>query len=74
MRQHISVQAQTTTLQAREAEWKSYSLPQTNFARQMTPDKTVVFRVPDEWELGQGNLVFNGPHGSRISVTPADGA
>src|SRR5688572_27990895 len=66
----ISVRAQTTTLQAREAEWKSYSLPQTNFARQMTPDKTVVFRVPAEWEMGQGNLVFNGPHGSRISVTP----
>ncbi|HKG60916.1 MAG TPA: hypothetical protein VKB05_14240 [Pyrinomonadaceae bacterium] len=25
--------------QAREAEWKSYSHPQTNFARQLNPEK-----------------------------------
>jgi tetratricopeptide (TPR) repeat protein len=60
-------QAQVNRLQAREAEWKNYSLPQTNFARQTNPDKDFVFRVPADWQQGTG-LKFNGPHGAKLEV------
>jgi len=45
----VSLNAQTARLQEREAEWKSYVLPQTNFSRQVNGEKTVVFRVPADW-------------------------
>lgn len=32
----ISANAQTNHLQAREAEWKSYALPQANFTRRIS--------------------------------------
>lgn len=41
-----SAQSQLTTSQAREAEWKSYPLPQTNFVRKINPDQEFIFRVP----------------------------
>src|SRR5215213_5196477 len=61
-------QATLTPSQAREAEWKSYALPQTNFARQMSPDKEFLFRVPADWKQQGAELVFNGPHTSVIKV------
>lgn len=64
-----SAQAQLTPAQAREAEWKSYSLPQTNFARQISPEKQFLFRVPADWKQQGNELVFNGPHSSFIRVT-----
>jgi tetratricopeptide (TPR) repeat protein len=64
-----SAQAPQTPAQAREAEWKSYTLPQTNFARQMSPEKEFLFRVPADWKQQGTELVFNGPHTSFISVT-----
>jgi tetratricopeptide (TPR) repeat protein len=63
-----SAQAQLTPAQARDAEWKSYSLPQTNFARQMNPEKQFLFRVPADWKQHGDELVFNGPHSSSIKV------
>ena len=63
-----SAQAQLTPAQAREAEWKSYALPQTNFARQMSPEKELLFRVPADWKQEGTELVFNGPHTSLIKV------
>jgi Flp pilus assembly protein TadD len=63
-----SVQAQSTPAQAREAEWKSYSLPQTNFARQISPEKQFLFRVPADWKQQGDMLVFNGPYTSFIRV------
>ncbi|HSL52987.1 MAG TPA: transglutaminase domain-containing protein, partial [Pyrinomonadaceae bacterium] len=63
-----SAQAQLTPAQAREAEWKSYALPQTNFARQMSPEKEFLFRVPADWKQEGTELVFNGPHASFIKV------
>ena len=62
-----SVNAQLTALQARESEWKNYSLPQTNFTRQTNADKEIVFRVPADWEQ-QGPELFTGPHSSEIKV------
>src|SRR4029079_5722856 len=64
-----SAQAQLTPVQAREAEWKSYTLPQTNFARQVSPEKQFLFRVPADWKQLGDQLVFNGPHASFIRVT-----
>lgn len=64
-----SAQAQLTPAQAREAEWKSYTLPQTNFARQVSPEKQFLFRVPADWKQQGDELVFIGPHTSIIKVT-----
>ena len=67
----ISLNAQIPSLEARDAEWKSYSLPQSNFTRHVTPDKTLVFRVPADWKKEENELAFVGPHGARLSVSPA---
>jgi len=64
-----SGQAQLTPAQAREAEWKSYQLPQTNFARQLSPEKQFLFRVPADWKQQGAELVFTGPNTSVIRVT-----
>src|SRR5688572_23260936 len=64
----ISINAQVERLQEREAEWKDYSLPQTNFVRHVTPDKKLVFRVPADWKQGTTELAFTGPHESQITV------
>lgn len=64
-----SGQAQLTPAQAREAEWKSYQLPQTNFARQLSPEKQFLFRVPADWKQQGADLVFTGPNTSVIRVT-----
>ncbi len=63
-----SAQGQLTPAQAREAEWKSYALPQTNFARQMSPEREFLFRVPADWKQQGTALIFNGPHSSLIKV------
>ena len=63
-----SANAQLTTLQAREAEWKNYSLPQTNFTRQTNADKEIVFRAPADWKQEGTELSFTGPHSSLIKV------
>lgn len=57
-----------TTLQAREVEWKNYAVPQTNFARQIDPEKNFVFRVPANWEQEGTDLTFKGPHSSMLRV------
>jgi Flp pilus assembly protein TadD len=64
-----SAQGQLTPAQAREAEWKSYALPQTNFVRQVSPAKELLFRVPAGWKQEGAELVFNGPHTSSITVS-----
>ena len=64
----VSLNAQGLSSPEREAEWKSYVLPQTNFSRQLTPNKSIVFRVPADWKQEGSELVFVGPHGARISV------
>jgi tetratricopeptide (TPR) repeat protein len=63
-----SSNAQVNRLQARDAEWKSYSVPQTNFARQTSPEKDFVFRVPADWKQEGTNLTFSGPHSATLQV------
>ena len=60
--------AQVNRLQARDAEWKSYQLPKTNFARHMSPEKEFIFRVPADWKQQGTELNFAGPHNSELQV------
>jgi len=64
----VCANAQTNRLQAREAEWKNYAVPRTNFSRQIDPDKTFVFRVPADWKQEGTELQFNGPHAAVLKV------
>jgi len=54
--------------QTRDAEWKSYALPQTNFVRQINSDKEFIFRVPADWKQEGTELTFQGPHSASIRV------
>jgi tetratricopeptide (TPR) repeat protein len=60
--------APLTAAQTREAEWKGYALPQTNFARQKSADNKVVFRIPADWKQQGTELAFVGPYSSAIRV------
>src|SRR5690348_9511910 len=62
------VYAQQTRLQAREAEWKNYALPKTNFTRMRDVEKHVIFRVPADWQQEGETLSFKGPHDALIKV------
>ena len=62
-------QAPQTAAQTRDAEWQSYTLPQSNYARQVSPEKEFLFRVPADWKQQGTELIFNGPHDSFIRVT-----
>jgi Flp pilus assembly protein TadD len=53
--------------QTREEEWKSYALPQTNFARQINAEKEIIFRVPADWKK-EDETTFVGPHSAEIKV------
>src|ERR687896_449630 len=64
----VSSPAQINRLQARDAEWKNYAVPQTNFARQINPDKDLIFRIPADWKQEDQQLIFNGPHSAKITV------
>src|SRR6185369_1614543 len=54
--------------QTRDAEWKSYALPQTNFARHVNAGKEFVFRVPADWKQEGTELTFQGPHSAAIRI------
>src|SRR6185503_14753822 len=64
----ISVYAQLTPSQTREAEWKAYALPHTNFARQKSADNKVVLRIPADWKQQGNELTFIGPYSASIRV------
>lgn len=66
----VSSQAQTTRLQAREAEWKNYSLPQANFTRHVVAENRIIVRVPADWKQDSSTdrLTFIGPNSSTIRV------
>ncbi len=66
----VSLNAQVANLQEREAEWKRYSLSQTNFTRHVTAERKIVFRVPTDWKQTEPELFsFTGPHEARILVS-----
>jgi len=55
-------------VQAREAEWRSYSLPKTNFIRQTSAEKEFLFRAPADWKQQDAKLIFIGPHSAKLEV------
>src|SRR5690349_8694915 len=63
-----SIHAQQTRLPAREAEWKNYALPKTNFTRKRDADKTVILRVPADWQQEGESLTFKGPYDARLKL------
>ncbi|HKR22265.1 MAG TPA: hypothetical protein VJS17_06715, partial [Pyrinomonadaceae bacterium] len=63
-----TLKAQTTRLQAREAEWKNYSLPATNFTRIVSEDKTVIVRIPADWPRAAANHFYKGPNGASMTL------
>jgi len=54
--------------QTRDAEWKSYALPQTNFTRYVSVDKEFAFRIPADWKQEGASLAFQGPHSATIKI------
>lgn len=64
----ISANGQPNRQQAREAEWKSYALPQTNFSRKIDVDKSFIFRVPAGWKQDGDAFTFNGPNSTILKV------
>jgi|SRR5215213_1190439 len=65
---NAQVNAPVARVQARNDEWKNYALPQTNFARQTSPDKELIFRVPADWKREGTELIFTGPHSATIQL------
>jgi hypothetical protein len=63
-----SVNAQQTRLPAREAEWKNFALPTTNFTRKRDAEKTVIFRVPADWQQEGESFTFKGPHDAVLKL------
>ena len=64
----VSVHAQQTRVPAREAEWKNYALPKTNFTRKRDIDKTVILRVPADWQQENESFTFKGPHDAVLKL------
>src|SRR5262245_2200911 len=64
----VSLNAQVPGLAEREAEWKSYALPQTSFSRQVITEHDVIFRAPADWKREGESLDFSGPNGAQLSV------
>jgi hypothetical protein len=60
--------AQNADPQARNAEWKSYKLPEAEFSRFLGTSKIVTFRAPASWEQAAGYLQFKGPHESELRL------
>ncbi|HXF40123.1 MAG TPA: transglutaminase domain-containing protein [Blastocatellia bacterium] len=60
--------AQTADPKTRDAEWKSYKLPEAEFSRFLGVTKIVTFRAPASWEQSAGFLQFKGPHESELRL------
>src|SRR5690349_11898972 len=61
-------QSAADRVQQREAEWKAYQLPSSNFSRQIAPEKEFIFRAPTDWKQLNKSLTFSGPNSSVIRV------
>src|SRR5689334_6907976 len=65
----VSGRAQTADSKARAAEWQSYKVPATPFARfAKTDEALLVFRVPVEWKRQGEQLLFTGGDGVQLLV------
>jgi tetratricopeptide (TPR) repeat protein len=64
----VSTKAQQARQQEREIEWKNYALPKTNFTRKSDADKSIVFRVPGDWQQQGTTLRFTAPNSASFQV------
>lgn len=64
----VAANAQPNRSQSREIEWKNYALPQTNFTRKIDADKTLIFRVPADWQQDANELTFKSPEHALLKV------
>ncbi len=53
---------------AREAEWRAYKLPTSNFVRYVDPSKTIMFRVPAGWQQQGAEPIFKGPEETHLQL------
>jgi tetratricopeptide (TPR) repeat protein len=63
-----SASGQNERVQLREAQWDAYSIPKTNFFRQIGPDKDFLLRVPVDWKRTDEPFTFEGPHKSKFRI------
>src|SRR6266851_1881898 len=69
--------AQTTPASNRDAEWKSYALPTSEFVRLVDESNAVLFRVPASWKKEEGGgtneqrtvFRFAGPYSSLLQIS-----
>lgn len=59
--------AQSIDREGRDTEWRSYKLPEDQFARYVDGEKAILFRVPASWQLS-GYLKFKGPGDAEFSL------
>jgi transglutaminase-like putative cysteine protease/tetratricopeptide (TPR) repeat protein len=59
--------SQVSRIQAREAEWKNYTLPKANFTRKMNSEKNFIYRIPTDW-TPIGDLDFIGPNNANFKI------
>src|SRR5258708_6455538 len=69
--------AQTAPLSSRDAEWKSYELPTSEFVRLVDESNAVLVRVPARWKKEEGGKTTEqqasfrcaGPHSSLLQIS-----
>ncbi|HJQ68373.1 MAG TPA: transglutaminase domain-containing protein [Blastocatellia bacterium] len=60
--------AQNANVVARETEWRSYKLPETDFVRHLDATKSVMFRTPVDWKPQAIGQSFAGPDSAELRV------
>ncbi len=60
--------AQNPNVVAREAEWRSYKLPESDFVRHVNASHSVLFRAPVDWKQQGIGLSLTGPDSAELRV------
>ena len=60
--------AQNPNVEAREAEWRNYKLPESEFVRHVDPSQSVLFRAPVNWKQQGLGLILTGPDSAELRV------
>ena len=60
--------AQNPNVVAREAEWRNYKLPASDFVRHVDASQSVLFRAPADWKQQGIGLNLTGPDSAELRV------
>ncbi|HEX5731662.1 MAG TPA: transglutaminase domain-containing protein [Blastocatellia bacterium] len=60
--------AQNPNVVAREAEWRNYKLPESDFVRHVDASESVLFRAPVDWKKQGLELNLTGPDSAELRV------